>query len=85
MAPNDRSDRAASKHAPPPKKPLSPAAERALAEAAERRAAAERQRQAAAEQQRQGGAGQPKEAQGRGGLDPTRYGDWEIKGVASDF
>ena len=71
MAPNDRSDRAASKHAPPPKKPLSPAAER--------------QRQAAAEQQRQGGAGQPKEAQGRGGLDPTRYGDWEIKGVASDF
>lgn len=47
--------------------------------------AAERQRQAAAEQQRQGGAGQPKEAQGRGGLDPTRYGDWEIKGVASDF
>ena len=75
MAPNDRSDRAASKHAPPPKKPLSPAAERALAEAAERRAA---------EQQKQA-AGQPKEAQGRGGLDTTRYGDWEIKGVASDF
>ena len=22
---------------------------------------------------------------GRGGLDPARYGDWEVKGVASDF
>jgi hypothetical protein len=75
MAANDRSDRAASKHAPPPKKLLTPAAERALAEAAERRAA---------EQQKQA-AGQPKETQDRGGLDPTRYGDWEIKGVASDF
>jgi len=77
VAPNDRSDRAASKPTPPPKKPLSPAAERALVEAAERRAAAERQKQ--------GAAGQPSENHGRGGLDPTRYGDWEVKGVASDF
>ena len=22
---------------------------------------------------------------GRGGLEPTRYGDWEVKGIASDF
>jgi hypothetical protein len=22
---------------------------------------------------------------GRGGLDPTRYGDWEVKGIAVDF
>ncbi|MGB6466096.1 MAG: DUF1674 domain-containing protein [Xanthobacteraceae bacterium] len=22
---------------------------------------------------------------GRGGLDPTRYGDWEIKGLIADF
>ena len=22
---------------------------------------------------------------GRGGLDPTRYGDWEKKGIAIDF
>ena len=22
---------------------------------------------------------------GRGGLDPTRYGDWEVNGLASDF
>jgi hypothetical protein len=56
------------------KKPLSPAAERALAEAAARRA--ERARIAAQ---------QPQEIAGRGGLDPARYGDWEVKGVASDF
>jgi hypothetical protein len=53
---------------------LSPAAERALAEAAARRA--ERDRQP---------ADSPKEVAGRGGPDPTRYGDWEINGVASDF
>ena len=22
---------------------------------------------------------------GRGGLDPVRYGDWEVRGLASDF
>jgi hypothetical protein len=70
MAPNDVSDRA-------PKKPPSPAAERALAEAAARRVAAERQKAGSPEQ--------PKETPGRDGLDPTRYGDWEVKGVASDF
>ena len=58
---------------PPPKGPLSPAAARALAEAAERRAALDRN-----------AAERPKEA-GRKGLDPTRYGDWENKGIASDF
>jgi len=57
-----------------PGKPLSPAAERALAEAAARRAERER------------AAREPsKEIAGRGGLDPTRYGDWEVKGLASDF
>jgi hypothetical protein len=56
-----------------PKKPLSPAAQRALAEAeARRRAAAQPPEQAA-------------EVKGRGGLDPARYGDWEVKGIASDF
>jgi len=49
----------------------SPAALRALAEAEERR--------------RKPRAPQPPESQGRGGLEPTRYGDWEVKGVASDF
>jgi hypothetical protein len=53
---------------------LTPAAERALAEAAVRRA----------EQARQDAA-QPKEVGGRGGPEPTRYGDWEINGLASDF
>ena len=57
-----------------PKKPLSPAAERALAEAAARRAA----REAAAVKP-------PKELNGRGGLDPVRYGDWEKDGRAFDF
>lgn len=27
----------------------------------------------------------PEEIGGRGGLDPSRYGDWEVKGVISDF
>jgi hypothetical protein len=58
-------------------RPLSPAAERALAEAAERRRlAAEAARRADAV---------PKEFGGREGPDPARYGDWETKGIASDF
>jgi hypothetical protein len=56
------------------KRPLTPAAERALAEAAVRRA--ERDRAA---------GDQPKEFQGRDGPEPTRYGDWEINGLTSDF
>src|SRR5262245_30768305 len=55
-------------------KPRSPAAERALAEAAARRAERERSTKE-----------QPAELHGRGGLDPVRYGDWEVKGIASDF
>ena len=27
----------------------------------------------------------PLEFKGRGGLEPTRFGDWEVKGIASDF
>ena len=27
----------------------------------------------------------PAEKRGRGGLEPTRYGDWEVKGITSDF
>lgn len=56
-----------------PKKPLSPAAERALAEAATRRKAAEAIPPL------------PREINGRKGPDPARYGDWEKKGIASDF
>ncbi len=53
---------------------LAPAARRALAEAEARRKA-----YLAAE------AALPAERGGRGGLEPVRYGDWEIKGLASDF
>ena len=56
------------------RKPLSPAARRALAEA-------EARRQAAAAKQEP----LPKEQGGPSGLEPTRYGDWEKKGIASDF
>ena len=48
------------------------AAKRALAEAEQRRRAAA-VAQAAPERN------------GRGGLAPTRYGDWEVKGIAADF
>lgn len=51
---------------------LSPAAHRALKEAEERRT----QELAAAP---------AKEVNGPQGLEPTRYGDWERKGIASDF
>lgn len=67
---------AATSPEPAPRKPLTPEAERALAEAAERRRIAEEQ-----QQQQQAKA----EINGRGGLDPVRYGDWEIKGLTSDF
>jgi hypothetical protein len=60
--------------AEPTDKPLSPAAQRALAEAAERRAKAEAEAHQAA-----------KEVDGPKGPEPTRYGDWERKGIASDF
>ena len=57
---------------PPERKPLTPAARRALAEAEARRQAAH-------------AAPTPKEFQGPKGPEPTRYGDWENKGIASDF
>ena len=59
-----------------PAKELSPAARRALEEAAERRAVIDAR---AAE------IAKAKEHQGRGGLEPVRYEDWEVKGLASDF
>jgi hypothetical protein len=57
-----------------PRKRLTPVAERALAEAAAR--CAERDREMAK---------RPGEVRGPKGLEPTRYGDWERKGLASDF
>ena len=58
----------------PPRPPLSPAAQRALAEAQARRKAIDEKTSKA-----------PAEKGGRGGLDPNRYGDWEIKGITADF
>ena len=55
-----------------PDKPLSPAARRALEEAALRRARA-------AAVDATGEQGGPK------GPEPTRFGDWERKGIAVDF
>lgn len=60
---------------PKPARALTPAAKRALAEAEARRA--EIDRAAAALPTEKGGR--------RQGLEPTRYGDWEKGGVASDF
>jgi len=51
---------------------LIPAARRALKEAEERRAQAH-------------AAALPKEVNGPAGPEPTRYGDWECRGIASDF
>jgi hypothetical protein len=60
-----------------PRKELPEAAKRALAEAEERRKQAEAAAAAAAKQ--------PKEVGGPSGPEPTRYGDWEKKGIISDF
>jgi hypothetical protein len=53
-----------------PGKPLTPEARRALEEAAQRQKVA---------------AALPPELRGPKGPEPTRYGDWERKGILSDF
>ena len=57
-----------------PANPSETAAQRASREAEARRAARDADM-----------AARPTEKGGRGGLDPARYGDWEIKGLTSDF
>lgn len=59
---------------PEARKPLPAAARRALQEA-------EARRKAYLELE----AAVPREIGGRGGHEPVRYGDWEIKGLAADF
>jgi hypothetical protein len=66
----DEQDRIPAVDEPP--RELSPAAQRALAEAEERRKTAAQAQPAP-------------EIGGRGGADPARFGDWEIKGRAIDF
>ena len=53
---------------------LPPAAQRALKEAEARRAEIDARQEA-----------MEAEVAGRGGLEPTRYEDWEIKGLTVDF
>ncbi len=55
-------------------KKRSPEAERALTEANERRRTLDADLK-----------NRPKEHGGRKGPEPTRYGDWERKGITSDF
>ncbi|MDQ0562737.1 hypothetical protein QO004_004542 [Rhizobium mesoamericanum] len=62
----------AAEDAEAPRKLLTPAAKRALAEAEERRRSEKR-------------VEMPPEIGGRGGADPSRFGDWEINGRAIDF
>ena len=50
---------------------LTPAAQRAVGEAEVRQQQVQPKR--------------PTELHGRGGLEPVRYGDWEINGIAVDF
>ena len=72
----------------PHRKRTAPAVERGTGKNAHRRsppgagggsAAAARDRRA------RRGIAKAKEHQGRGGLEPVRYEDWEVKGLASDF
>lgn len=58
----------------PQARDLPPAAQRALAEAAARRRLAD-----------EADAGRQTEIHGRGGAEPVRFGDWEVKGLATDF
>lgn len=55
-----------------PGKRLEPAAQRALEEAQARRKAMDDPKK-------------KRELNGRDGPDPVRYGDWEVKGLATDF
>jgi hypothetical protein len=73
MPPDETSPKAAAR-GQAPRRALSPEAERALAEATARRAERDRNR-----------TDPPKEVGGRSGPEPTRYGDWEVNGLASDF
>ena len=66
-------DKLVSDEAPAPVRVLPEAARRALAEAEERRRLAD------------AAPKPPREINGRKGPDPARYGDWEKKGIASDF
>ncbi|EIM25218.1 DUF1674 domain-containing protein [Microvirga lotononidis] len=76
MSTNDNTPQPQPAEGAAPGKNLSPAARRALEEAAQRRLDIDARAAEIAKQ---------KELLGRGGLEPVRYEDWEVKGIASDF
>ncbi|GAA3110947.1 DUF1674 domain-containing protein [Rhizobium viscosum] len=71
-ADNDNVETPVPEGSEPLRKMLSPAAKRALAEAEQRRKSAKP-------------AKLPPEIGGRGGAEPSRFGDYEINGRAIDF
>jgi hypothetical protein len=76
MSDNKIQDQTAGRALEHPARVLTPAAQRALAEAAERRAKQDAKAVMCPVQT---------ELAGRGGLEPVRYDDWEVKGIAVDF
>jgi hypothetical protein len=72
QADNDNMESPVPEGSEPPRRMLSPAARRALAEAEERRKSAKP-------------VELPPEIGGRGGAEPSRFGDYEINGRAIDF
>ena len=68
-------DKTPSEECAPKKKDLTPEAQRALEEADARRQARDAEENGQAEPEKGGPRGE----------EPTRYGDWERKGIAYDF
>lgn len=73
MAEKEKGERKSTRKKPVSRGSLTPEAKRALAEAEARR------------RQNPPSNTKPKEINGPAGPEPTRYGDWESKGIASDF
>ena len=73
IKPDDKANATAGPNVAGPRE-LTPAARRAREEAEARRTSRKAQSQH-----------RPREVNGRQGPEPVRYGDWENKGIASDF
>jgi hypothetical protein len=65
--------------------PADEAVKRRIREGGKRARAEAEARKKAAAAHAPAGTAPPKEVGGRDGPDPVRHGDWEVKGVASDF
>ena len=69
----------------PVAQPVSPAQLEAAAKASKNRPGADREADRLDPKAEPGKANMPKELGGPSGPEPTRYGDWERKGICSDF